>query len=214
MKKVLLLGDSIRFGYQNYLQDSFAGIVEVYGAKESCRFAQFMLRWVHEWKEKENIPEDLDLVHWNVGLWDVLRIMDDGVFTPPEMYRELLKRLHNRLKTIFPKAKQVFALSTSVIEEKYEPPYFRFNKDIEEFNKIAVETLTPLGVEINDLYTFTKTLPESCRSDMTHFYTQDGIKAVGGQVIKAICQALNMPFAIDKEVNAIVPQLSQELVGR
>jgi hypothetical protein len=81
-------------------------------------------------------------------------------------------------------------------------------------NKIAVETLAPLGVEINDLYTLTKGLPESFRSDMTHFYTEDGIKAVGGQVIKAICQSLNMPFTIDKEINAIVPQLSQELVGR
>jgi hypothetical protein len=214
MKKIFLLGDSIRFGYQNYVMDSFKDVAEVYGAQESCRFAQHMLRWVHEWKQKENIPTDIDLVHWNVGLWDVLRIMDDGVFTPPEMYRELIKRLHNRLSQIFPNAKQVFALSTNVLEEKYEPPYQRYNKDIELLNEIAIETLAPLGVQINDLYTFTKGLPANCRSDMTHFYTEDGIKAVGGQVIKAICEALDMPFTIDKEVNAVVPQLSQELVGR
>ena len=78
MKKILLCGDSIKFGYQRYVMGALDGVAEVYALTESGRFAQHMLRWLHEWKEKEKIPTDIDLVHWNVGLWDVLRIMDSA----------------------------------------------------------------------------------------------------------------------------------------
>lgn len=214
MKKILLCGDSIKFGYQKYVTGALEGVAEVYALAESARFAQHFLRWINEWKEKENIPEDVDLVHWNVGLWDVLRIMGDGVFTAPEFYSELLKRLHRRLSLLFPKAKQVFALSTTVVEERYEPPYQRYNADIEQFNQIAIKTLVPLGVEINDLYTLTKNAPQECRSDMTHFYTEKGILLVGGQVVKTICEQLNISEKELKEGSVIVPNLSKEIVGR
>ena len=214
MKKVLLCGDSIKFGYQGYVTGTLEGVAEVYALTENVRFAQHFLRWIHEWKTNENIPEDIDLVHWNVGLWDVLRIMGDDTFTTPEFYGELLKRLQNRLRLLFPNAKQVFALSTCVVEEGYQPPFQRYNKDIELFNEIAVKTLVPLGVEINDLNSLTKDVPKECRSDMTHFYTEEGIKIVGGQVVKSICDCLNIPFEINEKADASVPQLSKELVGR
>ena len=188
MKKIILFGDSIRLGYERYVKESFDGVAEVYSSKDTCAFSQYMLRWVSEWKRKEGYPDDIDVVHWNVGLWDVLRIMEDGTFTTPEYYALTLKRLHKRLTLLFPKAKQIFALSTAVVEERYEPPYQRYNADIEQFNQIAVETLTPLGVEINDLYTLTKDVPQSCRSDMTHFYTEEGIKLIGEKVVKTLCE--------------------------
>lgn len=214
MKKVILFGDSIRLGYENYVRNSLEDIAEVYSSKDTCAFSQYMLRWVSEWKRKENYPDDIDLVHWNVGLWDVLRIMDDGTFTTPEYYAYTLERLQHRLELLFPKAKQVFALSTSVVEEKYEPPYQRYNKDIEQFNEIAIKTLSPLGVKINDLYTLTKNVPQGYRSDMTHFYTPAGIKLVGDQVLKCICDELKIPLLQVKDVSATVPTLSKEIVGK
>lgn len=214
MKKVLLLGDSIRLGYEKYVKESFQDFAEIYAPNENCAFSQYMLRWVSEWKRKENYPDDIDLVHWNVGLWDVLRIMDDGTFTTPEYYAYTLERLHHRLELLFPKAKQVFALSTAVVEEKYEPPYQRYNKDIEQFNEIAIKTLSPLGVKINDLYTLTKNASEECRSDMTHFYTPVGIKLVGDKVLDCICDELDIPLSQLKDVSATVPTLSKEIVGR
>ena len=213
MQKVLLCGDSIRLGYQSYVSGVFDGVAKVYAPSDSCRYAQHLLRWIHEWKKNEQIPEDIDLVHWNVGLWDVLRIMGDDTFTPPAFYEELLKRLHHRLCVLFPNAKQVFALSTSVVEEGYEPPYQRYNKDIELFNEIAVKTLVPLGVEINDLYSITKNAPKEYRSDVTHFYTEQGILLVGGQVVKQICKTLKIEETLLKEGSAIVPSLSKEIVG-
>jgi hypothetical protein len=107
----------------------------------------------------------------------------------------------------------VFALSTCVVEERYQPPFQRYNEDIELFNEIAVKTLVPLGVEINDLYSLTKNAPKECRSDMTHFYTEEGILLVGGQVVKKICDVLAIDETELKEGSVIVPSLSKEIVG-
>ena len=78
---------------------------------------------------------------------------------------------------------------------------------------IAVEKLTPLGVEFNDLYTLTKFAPSSCRSDMTHFYTVDGIRLMGNQVVKTICETLEIPLEKVKDMDAAVPNISKELMG-
>ena len=214
MKKILLLGDSIRMGYERYVKEALDGVAEVYGQQGTCAFSQYMLRWVSEWKNKENYPDDTDLVHWNVGLWDVLRILGDDTFTTPDYYAYTLERLVKRLRTLFPKAKQVFALSTAVVEKDYTPPYQRYNADIEKFNEIAVKTLRPFNVAINDLYSITENAVPSCRSDMTHFYTPDGIRLIGDKVLKTVCEQLDIPFSKTKNIDAIVPQLSKELVGR
>lgn len=214
MKKILLLGDSIRLGYDRYVKERFANVAEVYFPKENCAFTQYILRWVNEWKKNEGFPDDIDLVHWNAGLWDVLRILEDDTFTSPEYYGETLKRIEKRLRILFPKAKQVFATSTSVVEELYKPPYFRYNSDIEKFNSIAIKTLVPLGVSINDLYSVTKNVSENCRSDMTHFYTVDGIKLLGEKVVSCICSEMSVPIENLRNVEAIVPTLSENIIGR
>ena len=155
----------------------------------------------------------MDLVHWNVGLWDVLRIFGEDTFTSPEYYGEMLRRIKKHISMLFPNAKQIFATSTSVVESGYEPPYQRFNSDIEKFNAIAIETLAPLGVGINDLYTLTKSAPSSCRSDMNHFYTMDGIRLLGEKVVKTICENLEIPLSEVKDVSAKIPNISKELMG-
>ncbi len=213
MKKILLLGDSIRLGYGEYVKAVLSDIAETYLPKENCAFAQYTYRWLHVWKENEGYPNDIDLVHWNVGLWDVLRSFGEDTFTSPEYYGEMIKRLQKRIAFLFPNAKQIFATSTSVVESGYEPPYQRFNSDIEKFNTIAIETLTPLGVGINDLYTLTKSAPSSCRSDMTHFYTMDGIRLLGEKVVKTICENLEIPLSEAKDVSAKIPNISKELMG-
>lgn len=213
MKKVILFGDSICLGYQKYVKNRLEGVVEVIYPEVNCAFAQNVLRYANIWKDEFSLPEDTDLVHWNAGLWDVLRIMGDDVFTPPIFYGQLLERLQKRFSLLYPKAKQVFALSTSVIEEGYEPPYQRYNADIEQFNQIAVEKLTPLGVSINDLYSVTKLAPKSCRSDVTHFNTEEGVLLVGEQVVKSICEQLNINNSDLKDSEAVLHNYSKKVIG-
>ena len=83
MKKIVLIGDSIRLGYEKYVKEAFEGVAEVYSPTENCRFAEYTLRFATDWKSKGQWPGDVDVVHWNAGLWDVLELFGDdgtGVF--------------------------------------------------------------------------------------------------------------------------------------
>ena len=214
MKKIVLLGDSIRMGYDKYVKDALSGTAEVYYPPENCRFAEYVLRFAHEWKKNGQHPDDVDLVHWNAGLWDVLRIWGDDTFTSPEFYAETLEKIVKRMKTLFPKAKIVFALSTAVIEEKYiGNEYKRYNADIEKFNEIAIKTLTPYGVIFNDLYSITKNAPQSVYSDPTHFNTVDGIKLVGNKVVDCICEQLGVDRNSLLEKEAKLFEIPERILG-
>ena len=77
MKKVVLIGDSIRMGYDKYVKEALKNSAEVYYPGENCRFAEYVLRYAHEWKKAGAWGDDVDLVHWNAGLWDVLELFGD-----------------------------------------------------------------------------------------------------------------------------------------
>lgn len=87
MKNIFLIGDSIRFGATNspgygiYVKEKLDGIANVYAPNENCRFAQYTLRQLHDWVQKLD-GESIDVVHWNNGLWDVLRVDGDEPLTP------------------------------------------------------------------------------------------------------------------------------------
>ncbi len=48
MKKVVLIGDSVRLGYDKYVKDALKGSAEVLYPQENCRFAEYVLRYAHE----------------------------------------------------------------------------------------------------------------------------------------------------------------------
>ncbi len=192
MKHIVLIGDSICFGapdcnppssgYGRFVKEKLQDKATVYVPSENCRFAQYTLRYLHEWATAIH-KEEVDVVHWNNGLWDVLRLFGDEAFTEIDYYGETLKRIYKRIRFLFPNAKVVFALSTSVKEDWANKDFFRCNKDIELYNKKAVEVLTPLGVMINDLYSITKTFDDGLRSDWVH-YGEEGSKILADAVIK------------------------------
>lgn len=104
MKTVFLMGDSIRMGYDRYVRDALVDEAAVYYPSENCRFAQYTLRNAHEWIEKDCQPERVDVVHWNAGLWDVLRLFGDEPLTPIGQYASLLERIVLRLRKLCPNA--------------------------------------------------------------------------------------------------------------
>jgi hypothetical protein len=60
MKKIVLLGDSIRGGYDKYVKHAFCGIAEVYYPKENCRFASYILRHLPDWKRDFDCGDDVE----------------------------------------------------------------------------------------------------------------------------------------------------------
>lgn len=192
MKKVLLIGDSIRAGYDKYVRQRLDGKAEVFFPGENCRFAEYVLRYLHEWKKDLNTGSDVDCVHWNAGLWDTLRLFGDGCLTSEAVYAEYIDRICGRIKLLFPAAKTIFAISTPVIEGKYGEGFIRYNKDIESYNSTAVEVVKRYGTEINDLYALLKDVPDSYHSDATHFYTEAGTKLIGDRVTELVSKSLGL----------------------
>lgn len=190
MKKILLLGDSIRFGAPNspgygvYVAEMLKERATVYAPDENCRFAQYTLRQIYNWVTMFD-PASIDVVHWNNGLWDVLRLHGDEPLSPLPVYLSFLSRIYKKLRLLFPKARIVFATSTAVVEEWANPNFMRYNKEIEEYNAAAKALLSTLGAEINDLYPVSAALGAEMRSDWVH-YNEEGSRILAEAVVKAI----------------------------
>ena len=202
MKNIFLIGDSIRFGasansdyntsnspgYGVYLEEMLRGKANVYAPNDNCRFLQYTLRYLYDWTL--NIDrEKIDIVHWNNGLWDVLRINGDEPLTPIDIYEKMIARVADAIKRLFPNAKIIFALSTAVIEEWAHPNFLRYNSDIEKYNEVAKAVLTKKGIIINDLYSITKSFEGSLHADWVHF-NEEGSKILAKAIYTKILSIL------------------------
>lgn len=145
MKKVVLLGDSIRLiGYGTPLAEKLKDEFEFWQPENNSRFANYLLRQVFDFHGK---IEEADIIHFNAGHWDLCELFGDGTFTPIDTYRQTVERLAD----LFLKEgkKVIFATTTPV---RPENPYNR-NEVVEAFNAAVVPALQEKGVIINDLYT-------------------------------------------------------------
>ena len=192
MKNVLLIGDSIRMGYDKSVKSSLQDKANVVFPTENCRFASYLLRYLHEYKNTLLPNADVDVLHWNAGLWDCLRLFEEDPHTPVDVYAYYIDRLCVRIKKLFPNAKVIFATSTSVLSYKMGGIVKRYNEDIEKYNEVAVEIVKKYGFEVNDLYKVSTELPEGAHSDSVHFYTDVGTKAFTDKVLDYVCTALDI----------------------
>lgn len=198
MKNILLIGDSIRYGaasnpeyktadspgYGIYVKEMLKDEANVFSPDDNCRFAQYTLRYLYDWS-RELDPEQIDIVHWNNGLWDVVRLDGEEPLTPIDVYELMLGRVCDMIKKLFPNAKIIFALSTAVVEEWARPDFMRYNSDIVKYNEAAKGVLEEKGVLINDLYTLSASFDNSLHADWVHF-NEEGSKILA----RAVCEKI------------------------
>ena len=215
MKKIVLLGDSIRLGYEAYVRNALADVAEIYSpTNDNCRFAEYMLRYAHEWKANGKWPSDIDVVHWNAGLWDALRLFNDDPMTPPDIYAYYISRIDKRLRLIFPKAKMIFATSTSVDEPWFRGQgYERRNSEIAALNESALRALADTDTIIDDLYTLSLSLPASARSDGTHFNNDEGCRYMGSFVTCALAKAMDIDPSTLPAVDVKAKSIAADILG-
>lgn len=143
MKKVLLLGDSIRLGYQSYVEENLKEIAQVVGSEDNGRFSSYTLWGVNLWIKEFGKP---DIVHWNNGLWDLHHeVPMVEALTSVDIYIENLRRIINELKRTG--AKIIFATTTPVPVDAAG----RSNAEIDSYNDKAVELMEKNNIEVNDL---------------------------------------------------------------
>lgn len=179
MKKVTLLGDSIRqIGYGAKVAEMLAGEYEVFQPDDNCRFAKYTLRMVFDFKAQ---IEGSDVIHWNNGHWDLCQIFDDKkTFSSIDEYVENMLRIAVELKKLGKRV--IFATTTPV---HFEHPY-NDNAIIKQFNDAIVPKLVEMGVEINDLNaTVSQDIYRYICEDQIHL-TEEGIDLCARQVVNAI----------------------------
>jgi len=179
MKKVALLGDSIRlFGYGKVVPKLLKRKAEVFQPKENCKFAKNLMRMIFDFKED---LKDCDVIHFNCGLWDVADLLGDGkLFSTDEEYLENVLRIAAALKRITPHV--IFATTTPV-----HPEYpFNKNSDIDRFNALVVPKLTALDVKINDLNALVAEDIEGNICDDKIHLTELGARRCADQVVRMI----------------------------
>jgi len=191
MKNILLVGDSIRIGYDKSVKLSLEGKANVYFPEENCRFATFVLRYLHEYKKL--VPEGrVDILHWNAGLWDCLRLFEEEPHTPIEVYAYYIDRICQHIRKLFPEAAVIFATSTAVQSERMDKDFKRYNEEIEAYNAAAVAVVEKYGFAVNDLYAISRQLPDDAHSDPVHYYTPMGTEAFTKQVLTHLAQPLDI----------------------
>lgn len=198
MKKLLLLGDSIRMGYDSSVKKALEGRAEVIFPEENCRFAEYLFRNLHEYLYNAGGGETIDVVHWNVGLWDTLRLCGEDNLTPIDVYEYYIDRISARMKKLCPNAKIIFATSTLIDEDRMRGvslcgcEAYRSNSDTAKYNDAALDVIGKYGFEVDDLYSLSASLPLDAHSDATHYYTPMGTKAFTDKVLPCVAPALGI----------------------
>lgn len=178
------------------VKKTLEGKVNVIYPDENCRFASYVLREFHEYL-KDVKGEDIDVVHWNAGLWDCLRLFGEEPHTPIDVYAYYIDRICVRIKKICPNAKIIFATSTRVISEKMSKDFKRYNEEIEKYNEAAVNVVKKHGFKINDLYAVSASLPEEAHSDPVHYYTPMGTEAFTNQLLSCVLPELGIDEVLE-----------------
>lgn len=162
MKKVVLLGDSIRLiGYgtviKNYLKPC-----ELYQPEENTRFSQYLLRMVFELQEQ---LKNSDIIHFNAGLWDTCDLFNEG--EPFTSIPDYVKNMVRVAKILSRYGKRLIYSTITPIKPIQE---HNTNERIKAFNDAVVPELLKMGVEVIDLYSLIEEDIENniCDEDHVH----------------------------------------------
>lgn len=207
--KILLLGDSIRMGYCEYVRERMQGKAEVFYPNDNGRFLQYTLRQLQDWKSGLKLEgNEIDVVHWNNGLWDVAHLgngptgeaeaatadsslragyyeYEKECLTPPDMYEYMIGRVYRRIRTLFPRAKVIFATTTPALDDQCPAFLYRRNAEIRAYNEIARKVLEPEGVRFNDLYSFADANLRDLHRDWVHF-SEEGSRKLAEEIAEFI----------------------------
>lgn len=173
--QVLLIGDSIAWGYHNDVRDALNGraCVSVMASSACAGDPMLMLQLDPVLK-----CFAFDVIHVNNGLHGSDR------YTPEE-YVKYLRQYIVRIRELQPKAKLVWARSTAVRDAKDLARFSDRNAKIMARNEVADKLMAELDIPIDDLYMVVKEHPEYYRNDGTHF-EKPGKKALAESVVKSV----------------------------
>ena len=170
MKNVLLIGDSIRLGYQALVGDLLGKNVRIYAPEENCRFTKFALWGMFSWIEGFGCPK-IDAGHFNTGIWDLHRCTADGEnFSSPEEYGRDIRRLAIQMKSYTEKVcfaniipggsgldreeeiNPLINTDAGFVKVRLTAPMNEWNADVVRYNRVSEAVMKDMGIPVNDMY--------------------------------------------------------------
>lgn len=209
MKNVILIGDSIRLGYQRYVQELLGGNVKVYGPAENCRYSKFALWGMFSWMGEFGYPK-VDVAHFNAGIWDLHRCTADGeIFTSIDEYANTVRRLGIQMQSYTNNV--IFANTipgNKALDDSYstfnplintDPGYMQvhltvgkdeWNSDVARYNAAAEAEMAKLGIPVNDMYSAIIVDPEKYISGDGIHPTDEGYRLLAKMTAEKIEEML------------------------
>jgi len=185
MKKIILIGDSIRMGYQQTVQDELTGLAEVSWPEMNGFDSLNVLAKLDDWV----IARKPDIVHVNAGLHDLKKNRETGQLQVP--LEDYARNVEQILRTLQAQTnlRIVWATTTPVNQEwhRERKPFDRCEADVTAYNRCAAGICRRLGVPVNDLYTLLGNLgPDNyLLPDGVHF-TDQGYQLLGREVARVL----------------------------
>ncbi len=190
MKKILLLGDSIRMGYDDFVKEMAAGKYEVYYFEsDNGRFASYTL-----WQANQllRIYGPFDYIHFNNGYWDMNREapMNTPLSPIPE-YLSFLKRIidlgrENGAEVIFATTVPIYEDGASLDNTGTYASINYKNSWVKEYNEAALALMKEENVPVNDLYTLMLKGERYYKCQDSLHLTLEGYKVCAKAVIDTI----------------------------
>lgn len=190
MKRVVLLGDSIRMGYQATVRAELADVAFVWTPGENGQHTVNELLHFWDWV----VVQQPDVVHMNAGLWDTRRVVRDveGNVVPPDAYRANVARLI-QLTRRHTQAKVIWATTTPINDAAALLTHLRsglsgrVGADVEAYNRLAIDAAKENGATINDLHgaVMSAGIDKMLGGDGVHF-TEAGYEMLGKHVARVI----------------------------
>lgn len=187
MTRAILIGDSIRIGYQPHVKARLEGRAEVIAPDTNGGDSRKVLENLDPWV----LQPEADLVHLNCGLHD-LRLTEDGYQVPLEQYVHNLHEIVDRILAESGK-ELIWATTTPVIDERHQrvKQFERHEKDVRRYNEGALAVMSSHGVPINDLHEVARQdgVAHLLRPDGVHF-TEEGYRILARAVASNILAAV------------------------
>lgn len=176
MKEVMLLGDSLRMGYQPIVTKLLEGKANVSGPEENGRWAGYTLNSFRFWIP--SLPKP-DVIHWNNGLWDLGDDYNLGrPFSLPGEYESALERMVTVIGKIFPEA--IIIMATTMPTDNPD------TSGIIEYNKILKDVAKRHNIPVNDLFPLVDGHTDTLICPDHIHLTKEGFDMVGARVAQVI----------------------------
>ncbi len=192
--KVVLIGDSIRMGYQHRVAQKCRE-AEIWGPPENGRHGIRVLDHFEEWVARQR-P---DVVHANFGLHDATIQADGEPQIVLHQYRLCVRRFIDRVRELGHPG-LIWATTTPLYVPEEDVPMARWRKReearIKDYNAAAREIVQREGFPVNDLHEVI------LRNDFSRCLQEDGchITEFGNEVLSdAVVEAIRSYMILQED---------------